>query len=910
MLTVYMPTMAATTTFSDVTNNSSYKNAIYTLADFGIILGDAGADTFRPKANISREEFSVIMTRVLGLGALNVTVTEYPFPDVTPSTAADWSIKATKIAYDLGIIKGFDDGTFRPKENVTFEQAVKMIVCALGYEASAIEQGGWPNGYIAVARGFGILNNAEAPQEQPAVREIIAQLVANSLEVALAGTEVEEKRNLLTEKLRYTEGTGVVTGIEGKALKTSASGITTDEVQIDFGEKFQVGDTSAKEYFGKQIKYYYKNDGGNKILVSARLTNKNSEVTVPSSQIKELYATRLEYYPDADDTTNYEIYDFEASEVNAIYNGKYVASITSSLKPDSGSITLIDNNGNGAYDVVIIDSTEVCVVSSVDSAKKIIYNAYKQGTEGAINLNAATGQLDVKIVKADTEVEFNQIKKGDVLLVSKSLSPVGRQSFNIEIVTNVATGNVTAMNPTYGEVIIAGKTYEFSSAYARYIASKPSEAMSIGDKVSVYLDHDDKILAASVTSIAATTKYGYLIDTSDPDDVVEKEELIIKLFTTENRTVNLKGATRVRINGISYPMEQIPDALETTNTASNKDAGATNATRSQLIKYTTNSSGQIDNIYTMQASGDVDKALVLSKPFQQDIKYTSTNRQLGTNITLSTTTKVMFVPDDRYDTEEYSVGTYSKLKNGSKYAFEAYDSSETNVPAVLVVYGSPSTIGLHDPTVTFALIDSIKETIKDGESITTVVCKVDGSTKTYYTEDSSLLTGYTKGDVLKLAFDGKGYIKEVASVFDLDNPIAEGSEFKYLAKHRDPSNASYAPPTQADTYVRYVENNDSLNRYETVFGTVYARDDERLIVAPYDVAADATLNNSKNYTVPLSSNTKIFVLDTTVSETSANRLTEGTVDSIGSFVSAATGASQVYAYTRAGTTRFVLVIAK
>ena len=903
MLTVYAPVMAATTTFSDVAKNSSYKNAIYTLADFGIILGDAGADTFRPQANISREEFSVIMTRVLGLGALNVTVTDYPFPDVTPSTAADWSIKATKIAYDLGIIKGFEDGTFRPKENVTFEQAVKMIVCTLGYDASAIEQGGWPNGYIAVARGFGILNGAEAPQEQPATREIIAQLVANSLEVTLAGTEVDENRNLLTEKLRYTEGTGIVTGVEGKALKSSASGIAADEVQIDYTTKFNVGETSAKDYFGKQIKYYYKNDGGNKILVSARLTNKNAEVTVPSAQIKQLYPAKLEYYPDTDDTTTYEVYEFEpgTDAVSAIYNGKYVASITSALQPDSGSVKLIDNNGNGYYDVVIIDATEVYVVSSVDTAKKIVYNAYNQAQ--SLNLNAATGQIDVTITKADTEVDFSQIKKGDVLLVSASLSPVGRQAYNIEIVTNVVTGNVTSMNPTYGEVIIAGKTYEYSNAYSRYLTLKPTEAMGIGDKVTVYLDNEDKILAASVTSIATTTKYGYLIDTSEPDDVVEKEKLVLKIYTTDNNTVNLNGATRIKVNGISYPFEQVPDVLDTANNATNQDASAANYDRAQLIKYTTNSSGMVDNIYTLQTSGDPDKALILSKPYQQDVKYTSSNRQLGTNITLSASTKVMFIPDDRYDTDEYSVGTYSKLKNNTGYAIEAYDCSETNVPVILVVYGSPSTIGLNDPTVTFALVDSVKETIKDGESITTLTCKVDGSSKTYYTTDSSLLTGYVKGDVLKLAFDAKGYIKEVASAFDVDNVPAENSKYTYTTANRPTT-------TPADTYKRYVKNDDGSNYYTTVYGTVYARDDERLIVTPYDIAADATLNSATTYTVPIASSTKIFVLDTTVAETSANRLTEGTVDSIAGYVSSATGASSVYSYSRAGTTRFILVVAK
>lgn len=901
MLTVYMPTMAATTTFSDVANNSSYKNAIYTLADFGIILGDAGSDTFRPQANISREEFSVIMTRVLGLGALNVSVTDYPFPDVTPSTAADWSIKATKIAYDLGIIKGFDDGTFRPKENVTFEQAVKMIVCALGYDGSAQEQGGWPNGYIAVARGFGILNGAEAPQALPATREIIAQLVANSLEVPLAETEVGENRSFLTEKLRYTEGTGIVTGVEGKALKSTASGITADEVQINYAVKFKVGDTSAKDYFGKQIKYYYKDDGVDKTLVSARLTNKNKEVTVLSSQIKELYPTKLEYYPDVNDITNFETYEFEAGtdNVSAIYNGKYTSNITNALKPDSGSIRLIDNNGNGAYDVLIIDATEVFVVSSVDSTNKIIYDEYVE--DHKVNLDATTGQVDIKITKANTEVDFSQIKKGDVLLVSESLSPVGRQSKYVEIVTNTVSGNVTSMNEAFGEVIIAGKTYEYSNAYARYLAtSKGSkEKMRIGDKVTVYLDNDNKILAASVTSVAATTKYGYLIATSEPDDARQDEELILRIYS-DNKAVNYKGATKIKINERSYDYDAVPDILAGTNSVTNQDAGKVNYARAQLIKFTTNSSGQVDNIYTMQTSGDSDKGLVISRQYQPNVTYTSTGRQLGSNVTLSTSTKVLFIPDNRKDTEEYSTGTYSKLKNGKQYSFEAYDSSETGVPAIILVYGSSGATALNEVLVTFALVDTVRDTMKDGEPITALTCKVDGSNKTYYAKDSSILANYGKGDVIKLAFDAKGYIIAAASAFDFDNVPAAGTSKSFNKNNRPALDAS-------DTYARYVYDTDGTNSYTTVYGTVYARDTERITIAvPDDIAADGTASATK--TITLSSSTKIFVLDTTVEEKSDKRLTEGTIEQIASYVGSKTGASKAYTYTRDNVTRFIIVV--
>ncbi len=884
LVLAYVPVMAATTTFSDVAESSKYKNAIYTLNDFGIILGDAGADTFRPQANISREEFSVIMTRVLGLGALNVSVTEYPFPDVNASTCADWSIKATKIAYDLGIIKGFEDGTFRPKEKVTYEQAVKMIVCTLGYEASALEQGGWPTGYLTVARGFGILNNAETAHSEPASREVIAQLIANSLETPLASEDgIASNRTLLSEKLRYTEGKGIVTGVYGKALKSSATGIEEDEIQIDYTKKLKVGTTSAKDYFGKQINYYYKNDGVNNILVSARLSSQNSQVTVEADRIKELYTDKLEYYPDPDNTNNFETYNFETGNVSGIYNGKYVASITQSLKPDSGSITLIDNNGNGLYDVVIIDSTEVYVVSAVDTAKKIVYNAYDQSQ--SLNLNQATNQIDVNITKAGSTVDFSQIKKGDVLLVSGSMSPAGKQSYNVEIVTNTASGAVTSMNHSDGLVIVGGKAYEYSNAYRTYLTKMPSEAITIGDKVTFYLDKSNKILAASVTSVAATTKYGYLIAA----DALEKNEYPqFKIFTTDNKTVILQGISKVKINGTAYSYDTVLDALIAANSATNKDAGATNTQIAQLIEYTTNSAGKIDNIFTIKTSGDVDKSLVLSKAYQTDITYTSSSKQLGSGVTLSTSTKILFIPTNRSDSSSYSTGTYSKLKNQAKYSFEAYDSSTTGVPNIVVVYGDSGLIGINDPSVAVGLIESIRATVDSstGTPVTTVTAIVDGATKTYTCDDPSIISGYGKGDVLRIALNSKGYIKEVAPEFDIDNLLAEGKAN------------------------RFVKVADSVNSRESVFGTVYARDDSLIVITPYDVAADGSLNSADAKTITVSTNTKFYILDTAVSESSTARLTTSTIDAIAGYESSRSGASQVFAFIRNNAAKLILVVSK
>ena len=51
------------------------------------------------------------------------------FSDVTEGGNTE---EAVTVLNKLGVINGYEDGTFRPNNTVTYEEAIKMIVCALG----------------------------------------------------------------------------------------------------------------------------------------------------------------------------------------------------------------------------------------------------------------------------------------------------------------------------------------------------------------------------------------------------------------------------------------------------------------------------------------------------------------------------------------------------------------------------------------------------------------------------------------------------------------------------------------------------------------------------------------------------------------------------------------------------------
>ncbi|SEM64439.1 S-layer homology domain-containing protein [Paenibacillus sp. OV219] len=105
--------------FSDVANHWA-KNAANDMGSRMVISGfDNGL--FNPNQAITRAEFAAIIVRGLGLKLENGAS---GFSDVLES---DWYSSAIKAAYAYHLINGFEDGTFRPNDKITREQAMVII---------------------------------------------------------------------------------------------------------------------------------------------------------------------------------------------------------------------------------------------------------------------------------------------------------------------------------------------------------------------------------------------------------------------------------------------------------------------------------------------------------------------------------------------------------------------------------------------------------------------------------------------------------------------------------------------------------------------------------------------------------------------------------------------------------------
>ena len=200
---MYMVAPAAD--FSDVASDYAHYEAITALVDQGIINGYEDG-TFKPENTITRAEFSKLLAVSSAPSGYTFSATTTTFPDIADMNAPHgWAVPYISYAVSTKAINGYTDGTFQAGNPVTYGEAIKMIVCTLGYGPVAdTTLTPWYQGYLNIANQIGLTKNAAALGDSPANRGIVAHLIYNMLDCpVLTQTGVDA-----SGKPIYSQGSG------------------------------------------------------------------------------------------------------------------------------------------------------------------------------------------------------------------------------------------------------------------------------------------------------------------------------------------------------------------------------------------------------------------------------------------------------------------------------------------------------------------------------------------------------------------------------------------------------------------------------------------------------------------------------------------------------------------------------
>ena len=375
--------------FSDV-DKIDHKEAVEVMNALGVINGMPDG-SFAPAGNVTRAEMAKMITIIM-LGDIDAAAFKGTATDLTDING-HWAEGYIKYCYSQGVIAGRGDGTFAPNANVTAVEAAKMLLVAIGYNATV-------QGYVGSQWSINIIRDAQLSKlfadlsvtsTKVLTRDEAAQMIYNAVDADLI--EKTPSLNINTGSITYS----YKANDNGKDLLSetfkvkSAKGYLTD-ASYDSNKKtftYEVKDaltggtvasssaslqdadvlkssTDYSELFGRTVKVLWSvAKDGTKNVYGIYASDASVAATVGELELgtatadKKVKLAGTEYKLDAVEA-NIDVYLFNGSAIaDAGYN------LNAITADNASSLTLVDSNDNGKYDYAIVVPATVAKVTYV-----------------------------------------------------------------------------------------------------------------------------------------------------------------------------------------------------------------------------------------------------------------------------------------------------------------------------------------------------------------------------------------------------------------------------------------------------------------------------------------------------------------------------------------------------------------
>lgn len=661
--------------FTDVPDGDKYQQAVEVLNALEVLKGyEDGA--FRPDGAITRAEYTAAVVRMLGMEGTASAASPAGFSD----TEGHWASGYISVAAAMGIVRGYEDGTFLPEQTVTYAEAVKMTVAVLGYDMLAQIRGGYPSGYLIVASERGLLDKLSMQgMDVPMTRAETALLLFNALEIPMAeetyGTQEsfktgDEDRTILYDRLGVTRLRGMVvanpyTGLYG-AGKTMAGYLAIRVGSTDY--TVLAGNVDSRAMLGLYVQAYIMEDeGGEDVALYLYRDARNQEIIIPARDIDDATLSQIDYTSEDGDNETHDI----QTDAAVVYNGVYLGTVLSdtvspeTLQPMSGSLRIVEANDG---QILFVTDLQSYVVSSVNEDTKSIYVKENVHGTGSISYDQHGRKQRVFITRDGSEIQPQDLAEGDIITVAADKKNVKDADIvSIEVAGGVVSGAVEEISED--DVIISGESY--------YRSAECMQSYSVGDEADFYINSSREVFYIDSLS-SELGDYGYLLDTFVSTKGVSGN-VKLKLLQADGTIAVYECAERVNLDGTRMEREKAGERLS-------GDA--------QLIQFRTDVDGYVTRINTALRDIQADDATFsgFNKDefsLDKDCYLPYRNNQpgiLGNNLYVIDDSTVVFDVSGESE-EDYSVGTRSVFNDNTTYSVQVYDADENKVAKFVVNRG-------------------------------------------------------------------------------------------------------------------------------------------------------------------------------------------------------------------------------
>ena len=730
-------TMFAGAAFTDQADIKVDSEVVDTLVSLGVIEGFENG-SFQPNGTVTRAQMAkmiyVLRTGNSDASAYNNDKTT--FTDIN----GHWAAGYIKYCQSLNIIAGKSNTKFCPNDKVTTQEAAKMLLVTLGYDAkkAGLVGAGWASKTNALADENGLLEDVNTSFTGACPRQYAAQLIYNTI---FAPTVV--LRDDVYTNENYAGHDNKTVGEKYMGLKTSIgtlNGVVKESNKDTY--KLTLTMTTANQKDSDKYKGDYVSSFTKVAKDYSALTNRVVKVLFKASD--EVYGV---FVTDDSSVLNGVVNDyainggklkFDGTKYTILNQGvttgndqeakvtedntatqktitSYVTDATAATKAADVKTVLNDDDK-----VISMDVTKYMVGKVSYVGKDYVNVVYKAGF-GVANFSGYS-----KLDKDSCNSDVSGLKKDDYVIITNS-----KVNSKLDAVkADVVEGKITSTRDNKNDIRIDNNWYTsaLASGDASKIALSNTVTVVIKSGYVVYVD-DYKI---------GSTDVALMIEAAQSAGVGKKWQADLLFADGTRKTVDID--------------EDKSDILD-----SNKTALASGVTNLSLVTYSQSGSkyeldqiAQVNNKY----AGYDHHTTIPANSYVDDGKIKKADKSTLSYINASAT---VFV---KYGSDDYKVVTGDNMKNWSeKNIFSGdmlTDDSDGYAYAKVAFVNTNKNPSSADKT--YAYIFGVENNAKDANNNEYVEYNVwNGTEATTLKVKQSAGSAYAEGTVVEYTLDSDGY---------------------------------------------------------------------------------------------------------------------------------------------------------
>lgn len=887
---------AFATNFPDVEATASYAQAVQELSALKVISGyDDG--TFKPDNLVTRAEISKMIVDALAEGnTAAASSSTSKFADVrNAGSNGHWATGYINQGVTDGWIAGYDDNSFGPDDNVTYVQAQKMLVAAVGYDIYANAKGGWPAGYKMYAASLDITNGVQGvtSDDQQLTRAQVAQMIDNAMDAPLCVIDdykVSELTGQQIPQLKVKDGEGkeyqtLFTNkhdaykVFGRVTATSKTetGLDTDKVmfKVEKADNFDdeyvkasddrepeemfFGDTDAENMLRTYAQaLIQKNDDDEYTLLSITAAAANKSVSLLAEDVddsKSNVAEGVLYFYPAGQTrgsVKYQLADSVDYYVNGVSMGTFDDEALEQyiINNDTALVTLQKETATGStntsskYNVIMITTYATAVVDQViDKTDEVSVNfkAYSNSIKPSMKLKKDDESYKYTLKLNGEEIEPTDLEKYDVLSISYDVGDGSRDAFGestfYDVIVsrdNTVTGRYTGKNSTGDEFTIGGTKYKMANGI--------SASFETSTDYTLYLDNFGRIAY------------------TDEEETTKKIGILTNVYQKNNGDWIAEVITRDSTKPTEFTLDDKDGA---TYEALIKNSGSKVADYpQQVIEYKTTTAGKLT------IKGDIE---ALTGVESGDKAYKAATSKLG-SLKISDNTTIIDISNVDNKKNDYKIISKDSLRDGTYYTAYGFDKSNSDSVYRFVIITEG--IGGIDSTSELAVfVESGTAEDSEGNEVDTMTLIVNGEKTSFNIDTDSAIDvdAFAEGDLLVYSTTTAGDIDQAIAVFANSGIVNDADDFDAF---RDGIFKDSNILADVD-WVDELSDGDQDNVNIAFGAIVKPSNSSTYTLAKMQSDANGTfvdLNDPDNIDLTMNDQTKIYTYNFKLNKKNANRL--------------------------------------